>query len=275
MDRLLPDPRAPVGYRRDGRPIFPIVGADPTDPSNQQLPPAPNLAAPPTLDQEALTRLLAREKQQGGRAAVRDLIEQLGFTKADDLTAFVQQQRDAQTAALSDLERREQAAADKEAAAVQREAQAVARERAAARRAVLVGLGATGADLKDAELLLVVNADADEQAITEAAEALKTRRPELFGASSAPVPPAAPALVNNVIREVRVRVQLPQKRVSRHLLICDRHSAPIPVEGLICRSCTRPLTRRRRPCMPRGTSAGHLPAVGSDADLNEGCPIFE
>jgi hypothetical protein len=28
MDRPLPDPRAPVGYRRDGRPIFRIVGAD-------------------------------------------------------------------------------------------------------------------------------------------------------------------------------------------------------------------------------------------------------
>ncbi|MEV5080583.1 hypothetical protein AB0K74_17685 [Streptomyces sp. NPDC056159] len=67
MDRLLPDPRTPVGYRRDGRPIFPILGADPTDPSNQQLPPAGiDPAAPPAqpLDQEALNRLLAREKQQ-------------------------------------------------------------------------------------------------------------------------------------------------------------------------------------------------------------------
>ncbi|WP_073947630.1 hypothetical protein [Streptomyces kebangsaanensis] len=194
MDRLLPAPRTPVGYRRDGRPIFPIVGADPTDPSNQQLPPAPIPAAPaaPPLDQEALTRLLAREKQQGARAGVRELIEQLGFTKADELTAFVQQQRDAQTAALTELERREQAAAEKETAAAQREAQAVARERAAARRAVLVGLGATGADLKDAELLLVVEDDADEQALTEAAEALKARRPELFGTAGPAVPPAAP-----------------------------------------------------------------------------------
>ncbi|MGW4825429.1 hypothetical protein ACWEP4_42795 [Streptomyces sp. NPDC004227] len=75
---------------------------------------------------------------------------------------------------------------------MQREAQAASRERAAARRAVLVGLGATGAELKDAELLLVVEDDSDEQALTEAAEALKARRPELFGASSAPVPPAAP-----------------------------------------------------------------------------------
>ncbi|MEU6421115.1 hypothetical protein [Streptomyces spiralis] len=200
MDRLLPDPRTPVGYRRDGRPIFPILGADPTDPSNQQVPPAPvtDPAVPPAgtqqqgMDQDALNRLLAREKQQGERAAVRKLVEQLGFTKADDLTAFVQEQRDAQQAALSELERREQAAADAETRAAQREAQAVARERAASRRAVLVGLGATGEDLADAELLLVVEDDADETAITEAAEALKKRRPELFGSSTTAASPAAP-----------------------------------------------------------------------------------
>jgi hypothetical protein len=198
MDRLLPAPRTVVGYRRDGRPIFPILGADPTDPSNQQLPPTPGIdpAAPPTgqpgLDQDALNRLLAREKQQGERSAIRRLVEQLGFTKTEDLTSFVQQQRGAQAAQLSEIERREQAAADATAAATAREAQAVARERAAVRRAALVALGTTGDDLKDAERLLAVDDDADEDAITEAAQALKTRRPELFAATAAPVPPAAP-----------------------------------------------------------------------------------
>ncbi len=110
----------------------------------------------------------------------------------DELIQFVTQQREAQIAALSDLERREQAAAEREAIAAQREAQAVARERAAARRAVLVGFGATGEDLADAERLLVVEDDADETAIAEAASALKTRRPELFGASGVVVPAAAP-----------------------------------------------------------------------------------
>ncbi|MFF4960187.1 hypothetical protein ACFY2Z_24535 [Streptomyces sp. NPDC001222] len=196
MDRLLPDPRTPVGYRRDGRPIFPILGADPTDPSNQQLPPAPGTDPAATLaqlpDQEALNRLLAREKQQGERAAIRKLVEQLGFTKTDDLTTFVQQQREAQAAQLSEIERREQAAAEATAAAQAREAQAIARERAAVRRAALVALGARGEDLRDAERLLVVEDDADEQAVTEAAEALKARRPELFAQAAAAVPPAAP-----------------------------------------------------------------------------------
>jgi hypothetical protein len=198
MDRLLLDPRTPVGYRRDGRPIYPIVGADPTDPSNQLLPTAPNTdpAAPSAsgqpVDQDALNRLLAREKQQGERAAIRKLVEQLGFAKTDDLTTFVQQQRDAQAAQLSEIERREQAAAEASAAAAAREAQAIVRERAAVRRSVLVALGATGDDLKDAERLLVVEDDAGEDTIAEAAEALKVRRPELFAVTSAPAAPAAP-----------------------------------------------------------------------------------
>jgi hypothetical protein len=193
MARPLPDPTTPIGYRRDGRPIFPILGADPTDPSND---PSGDPVQPPTstgqtvVDQETLSRLLAREKEQGGRAAVRRLIEQLGFEKADDLAAFVKAQKDAQAAQLSEVERREKAAEEAAAAAAAREAAAVARERAAVRRAALVALGATGTDLTDAERLLTVEDDADEQAIADAATALKTRRPELFG--SAPTPPPAP-----------------------------------------------------------------------------------
>ncbi|MEU5297945.1 hypothetical protein [Streptomyces umbrinus] len=56
---------------------------------------------------------------------------------------------------LSEIERRrEQTAAERERQAEQRESAAVARERDAARRALLVGLGATGNDLDDAVLLL-------------------------------------------------------------------------------------------------------------------------
>ncbi|MGW3246534.1 hypothetical protein [Streptomyces sp. NPDC001070] len=200
MARPLPDPHTPISHRRDGRPIYPILGADPTDPSNLQLPPSAPVPDPATspaagqpVDQETLNRLLAREKQQGERAAVRRLVEQLGFSKTDDLAAFVQEQRDAQAAQLSEIERREQAAAAATTAAEQREARAVARERAAVRRAALVALGATGDDLTDAERLLVVEDDADEDGIAEAATALKDRRPELFaGAGAAQVSPAAP-----------------------------------------------------------------------------------
>ncbi|WP_392749508.1 hypothetical protein [Streptomyces sp. LN590] len=194
MDRLLPDPRTPVGYRRDGRPIFPIVGADPADQSNDQVPDPVQLPAatlPGTVvDQDVLSKLLAREKQQGERAAVRKLVEQLGFAKTDDLAAFVKAQQDAQDAQLTEVQRREKAADDAAAAAAAREASAAAREKAAVRRAALVALGATGVDLADAERLLTVDDDADEQAVTGAATALKARRPELFGKTLTPA--AAP-----------------------------------------------------------------------------------
>ncbi|RNL73171.1 hypothetical protein EBF04_23880 [Streptomyces sp. I6] len=55
-----------LGYRRDGRPIYPVLGASSADPSNDD--------ATLTLSQKQLNTLLAREKDQGGRAAVRALV---------------------------------------------------------------------------------------------------------------------------------------------------------------------------------------------------------
>jgi hypothetical protein len=220
MPRLLPDPRIAVGYRADGRPIYPILGADPTDPSNQLIgDPTPPAPAGTVVDQEVLSRLLAREKEQGGRAAVKKLLETLGFDKADELSAFVKAQQDAERAQLSEVERREKAAADATAAAAQREVAAAARERAAVRRAALVALGATGDDLLDAERLLAVDEDADEQAVNGAAESLKARRPELFGGQQV-LPPAPggspaggpPARGGNVLKRGAAGAEMAKRR---------------------------------------------------------------
>ncbi|GGY12791.1 hypothetical protein [Streptomyces djakartensis] len=146
------------------------------------------------VTQEDLARLLAREKTQGGRAAVKKLLGELGFDNSEALTEFVTAKREADKAALTEIERREQAAEEKVKAAETREAQAAARERAAIRRAALAGLGAAGDDLADAVLLidraLLDQPDADEDAVTAAAEQLKERRPELFRQARETVPPA-------------------------------------------------------------------------------------
>lgn len=153
-----------------------------------------------TIPQDELSRRFAREKDQGRRAGVRDLLGQLGFESAKSLTEYIesqrqaeQQQKDAEQARLSEVERREQAAAERERQAQERESAATAREREAARRAVLVGLGATGTELEDAVVLLAreLEPDADDATLTQAAEDLKQRRPELFGARTpqAPMPP--------------------------------------------------------------------------------------
>ncbi|MFF7469926.1 hypothetical protein [Streptomyces sp. NPDC008092] len=188
----LPNPLEPVGYRRDGRPIYPILGASPEDDSNK-----PGDEGSPQsggVTQDDLSRLLAREKTQGGRAAVKKLLGDLGFDTSEALTEFITTKRDADQAAMTEVERREQAAEEKLKAAEAREAQALTRERAAIRRAALGGLGAAGDDLDDAVLLidraLHDQPDADETAVAAAAEQLKERRPELFGPARETVPPA-------------------------------------------------------------------------------------
>ncbi|MFI6464505.1 hypothetical protein [Streptomyces sp. NPDC050538] len=188
----LPNPLEPVGHRRDGRPVYPILGASPDDDSNK---PGDEDGAPNGgVTQEDLSRLLAREKTQGGRAAVKKLLGDLGFDSSEALTDFITTKRDADQAAMTEIERREQAAEELLRSAETREAQARDRERAAIRRAALGGLGAAGDDLDDAVLLidraLHDQPDADEAAVAAAADQLKERRPELFGATRETVPPA-------------------------------------------------------------------------------------
>ncbi|MDT3396336.1 hypothetical protein RKE29_06725 [Streptomyces sp. B1866] len=95
--RSLPLPFTPVGFRRDGRPIYPVLGASPDDPTVRPTDedPAPQAG----VSQEDLARLLAREKSQGGRAAVRKLLGELGFETAEALTAYVAERRAAEQAA--------------------------------------------------------------------------------------------------------------------------------------------------------------------------------
>ncbi|WP_431770903.1 hypothetical protein [Streptomyces cucumeris] len=184
MVRPLP-PRRPVGHRRDGRPIHPILGASSEDETNDQLDDANDEGGQEqqvTFSQDRLGKMLTREKAQGERAAVKRLLSALGFDSPKALSEFVTTQREAEQAALSEVERREQAAQERELQAVRREELAAERERAALRRAALVALGAEGDDLVDAERLLAVDdEDADEAQIQSAAEALRARRPELFG----------------------------------------------------------------------------------------------
>lgn len=199
MVRALPSHR-PVGFRDDGRPIYPILGASAEDETNDQLDDggdAGDQEHQVTVTQDRLGKMLTREKQQGERAAIKRLLTTLGFDSPKALTEFVTVQREAERSALSEIERREQELSEQELRAARREEQAADRERAALRRGALVALGAAGEGLVDAERLLVTeDEDADEAQIQAAAEALRARRPELFGEvrNQAPAAPAgAPA----------------------------------------------------------------------------------
>ncbi|MFF1648652.1 hypothetical protein [Streptomyces sp. NPDC058240] len=139
MSRLLPHPHAVLGYRKDGRPIHSILGAAEPDPAQSPNPPVR------TFTQDEVSQLLAREKQQGSRSAINELLSGLGSNKPEDLKAFVQVQKDAQAAQLTEAERREQVATEKATEAEQRIAAALTKEREAARRSALVGGSARSA----------------------------------------------------------------------------------------------------------------------------------
>ncbi|MEV6420634.1 hypothetical protein [Streptomyces sp. NPDC051662] len=89
-------------------------------------------------------KMLTREKAQGERAAMKRLLSTLGFDNPKALAEFVSTQREAERAALSEVERREQVAQERELQAARREEPAAERERAALRRAALVALGRAG-----------------------------------------------------------------------------------------------------------------------------------
>lgn len=162
---------------------------DGTDPAGVPKPAPP---AQRTFTQAEVEALAAKEKAQGKRSAAKEFAEKLGFTAIEDAEAFVTAARQAKEAQLTEQEKRERELADREAKADAREKAAEARERTANRRAVLVGLGATGVDLEDATALLRVPDDADDTDVQEAATALKERRPELFGATRQADPAATP-----------------------------------------------------------------------------------
>ncbi|WP_435058509.1 hypothetical protein [Streptomyces sp. bgisy060] len=231
MHRSTPRPRpvpgAIVGYV-NGRPVHVIAGGsgeDDPNPNPNPDPPAPASTPTPkdvldrktgqggedeetvTVTQRRMNLLLTREKDQGRQAALRALATEAGLDPDSvDAAALKQVLADAKKlkdAQLSDEQRREaefaqreQALAAREAAAEKAAAAAEARLQEAARSAQLVSLGATGEDLEDALLLLNKalddEPDADAAAVAKAAEALKKRRPLLFGVSAEPVKPVSP-----------------------------------------------------------------------------------
>ncbi|MFE1451999.1 hypothetical protein [Streptomyces olivaceoviridis] len=203
-----------VFYNDGGDPTAPAPVPSPADLATrgQQQPPSTAPQAPAvdpddekvSFTQRRLNKMMADEKEEGRRAAYRAIAEAAGLDPSTfDPSAFgdlFKQAEQARQAQLSEeqrrqeeLDRREQELQARIDAANQRDAEAAKRDRDSRIRATLVRLGATGEDLEDASALIRVADDADDTAITEAAEALKARRGELFGAASPQQLPPAPS----------------------------------------------------------------------------------
>lgn len=215
----------PVFYNDGGQPPAPTAPS-PADlaarsqPPAAPAPPTPVLPGDPapgsdeekvTFTQRRLNVLMKSEKEEGRRAALRSVAESAGLNpdtfdpdKFGDLFKQAEQARQQQLSEeqrrTEELEARKKELEAREAAAAEREAAAAARDRDSRIRAALVRLGATGDDLEDAAALMRVPDDADDTAISEAADKLKERRSELFGAAAPqslpPAPSGAPAAGN-------------------------------------------------------------------------------
>lgn len=149
-----------------------------------------------TVTEDYIASRAAREKDEGRRAGLRTITDQVDMSP-EEIVQFIKDKQAADEAAKSEEQRRADALAAKERETAAKVAALAAKERDVNRRALLVGLGATGQDLDDAAALLSTRApaDADDAATQAAVEKLKADRPELFTGpvSATPTPTTTPA----------------------------------------------------------------------------------
>jgi chromosome segregation ATPase len=171
------------------------------------------------MTQGRFSQIMTKQYDKSRRSAYREMAEAAGIPydpENFDPQNFAQLLKDAQAARQAqlteeqrrteELERQKQALQADRARIEQQQAELAESRRALAREQALTRLGAldvvddqgnvTAPNLQDALAMLErdlrANPDADAAALTAAAEALKKRRPELFGAAAAPqtLPPA-------------------------------------------------------------------------------------
>lgn len=165
----------------------PTAGATGEAGSGNPTPPAPP-APPPataTFTQEDLDRTVGARVAEAQRQATRKLVEELGFSKVDDLKTLVQAQRDAEKAQMTEAERLRGEAQEAKA-----QAEAHQRALAALQHSVNIEreLAKAGAQGDTARLVRMVDLEpgSDPAAVSGAVEALKKDYPALFGAATAP-----------------------------------------------------------------------------------------
>jgi colicin import membrane protein len=184
------DYRAPLYVDSRGRAHYPIGGAaDETDEERQAREAAEAEAANnPTITQAEMGRIAAREKREGRNSGQLELAKELGFETVDAMKAAAQRQKDAEDAAKTEAQRAiDDAKAEKDASARER-AEAAAERRTARMERALIRLGVGDDDLDDAIAMREMRelpADADADAIADAAQKLKDRRAGLFGGKAA------------------------------------------------------------------------------------------
>lgn len=144
------------------------------------------------FSQAELNRIMAREKGEGKRAALREITEKLGIESLEEAQEILTKAREAEDKKKSETDReRERATREREEA--EREKAEARRERLTARiERALFKHGVPEDELEDVSALVKVEDDADADAVQEAVEALKKRLPRLFAAPAEEEKPVKP-----------------------------------------------------------------------------------
>jgi hypothetical protein len=181
----------------------PATGAPATPPTAPAAPPPPATGQPAKTytaeeHQAELSRIAAAEASQAERRATAKLLADLGVEKIEDAQAILTARKAEDDKNLSDAEKANRDATEREAKAKKAEAAADAKLRTAE-----ISLGLVNASIADpavrADLATLVerelgDKDATTEHVTAAIDAVKTRLPALFGAPAAPstgTPPPA------------------------------------------------------------------------------------
>lgn len=193
-------------------PAPPVPLTQRISPDDQQ--PLIDTATGQPMTQGRLSQIMAKQFDKSRRNAYREMAEAAGIPfdpETFDPTNFAKLLKEAQDArqqALTeeqrrteDLDRREQEVQTRLAAAEEREKELAKKSRSTQLEAALVRLGAVDTEaqpnLQDAfamlERDLAATPEADATAVQAAADKLKQRRPELFGAPAAQTLPPAPS----------------------------------------------------------------------------------
>lgn len=199
------------------------AGQQPPTPTPPAAPaPAPAAVEPDdekvAFTQRRLNKMMSDEKEEGRRAAYRAIAEAAGIDPdtfdPNQFGEVFKQAEQARQQALTEeqrrteeLARREQALQAERSRFEQQQQELAESRRALAREQALIRLGAvdvtddqgqvTAPNLQDALAMLErdlrATPDADQTAVSQAAEALKKRRPELFGQPAPQTLPPAPS----------------------------------------------------------------------------------
>jgi hypothetical protein len=181
---MLPGPTPPA-------PTPPSPPAPQNPPAPAPAAPAPQPTPPAAPDLGALQAAIDQAKNAGSSEAQNTLLKALGFDKLEDAQTFVKTARDAHTAQLSEVERREQAAATALAAAQSAEAEAKKLIERGVVRNALQAAGVSPENLDDAEGNVHVTSDITAETAKAAVEAMKAKPvfSSFFAGQAAPPPP--------------------------------------------------------------------------------------